>query len=79
LGDQAEPAKVNFRFVLALMLMRKRLLVYDASRRDDAGQEIWTMHLRGDSTPIQVVHPEMDEQKIAEVTSQLGSILETPS
>jgi hypothetical protein len=79
LADQAEGPKVNFRFVLALMLMRKKLLIYDASRPGDAGQEIWTMHLRGDAAPLQVVHPQLDEQQIAEVTAQLSSILESPS
>ncbi len=78
LADQAEQAKVNFRFVLALMPMRKKLLIYDASHADEAGLDIWTMHLRGDLTPLAVVHPELDEQQIAEVTSQLGSILERP-
>ena len=31
LADATEPAKVNFRFVLGLILMRKRLVIYDTT------------------------------------------------
>ena len=32
LGSAEEPGKLNFRFVLGLILMRKRMLVYESSR-----------------------------------------------
>ena len=77
-GDQA-PGKINFRFVLALMLMRKRLLVYDASEADEEGRDIWTMHLKADARPVRVIHPDLDEGQMAEVTAQLGAVFETPT
>jgi len=70
------PARVNFRFVLALVLMRKKLLIYDRGEKCDDGSEIWTMHLRGDATQYVVIDPHMDEEKIAEVSRQLGEIME---
>ena len=70
------PGRVNFRFVLALVLMRKKLLVYDRSEKRDDGTEIWTMHLKGNETKYAVVDPHMDEDKIAEVGRQLGEIME---
>jgi hypothetical protein len=79
LSDQQEPAKVNFRFVLALMLMRKKLLIYDACAKDEQGREVWTMHLKSDAAPLAVVHPELDEPQVAEVRAQLGAILATNS
>ena len=75
----SEPAKVNFRFVLALMLMRKRLLVHKGSSSDEAGRDVWKMVFRHDRTPVEVIHPELDEAMIAEVTAQLGAILEGPT
>jgi hypothetical protein len=69
------PAKVNFRFVLALILMRKKLLVYDRTEQLD-GLETWVMHLRGDPTPVKVVNPHLDDGKVAEVSGQLGQIME---
>ena len=71
-----EPAKINFRFVLTLVLMRKRLLVYERSDRDDAGGEVWTMRVRGCDRTSKVIDPHLDEDKIAEVSLQLNEILE---
>jgi len=70
------PAKVNFRFVLALVLMRKKLLVYDRTDRADPAQEVWQMHLRGSDAAVRVVNPHLDDDKIAEVSGQLGQIME---
>jgi len=70
-----EPAKVGFRFVLTLVLMRKKLLVYDRSDRTGDGQDVWTLHFRGGQTH-KVIDPHMDEDRIAEVSGQLGAILE---
>ena len=79
LDGQVEPAKVNLRFVLALMLMRKRLLVYDGCEADEQGREVWTMHFKSNSTPVRVVHPQLDAAQMAEVAEQLGSLFEVDS
>jgi len=79
LADHDEDAKVNFRFVLALMLMRKKLLVYDGCESGEDGREVWTMHLKSDPAPVAVIHPKLGERQIAEVASQLGAIFEEPT
>jgi len=71
-----EPAKVNFRFVLALVLMRKKLLIYERSAANADGLDVWTMRFKGGSETSEVVDPKMDEQKIAEISGQLGQVLE---
>ncbi len=71
-----EPAKISFRFVLALVLMRKKLLVYERSRPGEGDSEIWTMHFKGDDATCEVIDPHLDEDRIAEVSEQLGAILE---
>ena len=71
-----EPAKVQFRFVLALILMRKKLLVYDRSDVDGAGGDVWTMHFRGADKPCKVIDPHLDEEQISSVSRQLGEVLE---
>jgi hypothetical protein len=76
LDDSPESAKVHFRFVLALVLMRKKLLVYDRAEKQDDGQDVWMMHFKGSPQREQVVDPHMDEDKIAQVSHQLGEILE---
>lgn len=74
-----EPPKVNCRFVLALMLMRKKLLAYDRAETDDAGREVWSMHFKSDGAAVSVVRPQLDDERIAEVSAQLGAIFEVPS
>jgi hypothetical protein len=71
-----EPAKINFRFVLALVLMRKRVLVYDRMTKGAEGNETWSMHFKGSDQVHQVVDPRMNEEQIAAVSQHLGQILE---
>ena len=71
-----EPSKISFRFVLALVLMRKKLLAYERSETAPDGRDLWTMRLKGTQQTYQLVDPHMDEAKIAEVSRSLGKILE---
>lgn len=77
LAEAQEPAKVNFRYVLGLILMRKRLLVYDRMTQRDDGRDEWQMHLRGSDRVHKVIDPHMDPEEIAEVSRHVGEILET--
>ncbi|MCH2136399.1 MAG: hypothetical protein MK101_07435 [Phycisphaerales bacterium] len=65
-----------FRYVLALVLLRKRLLRFHGRRRD-GDTEIWLMHPRGDSEspPLEVIDPALGEDDIVAVHEQLGEIL----
>ena len=74
LGDAAEPAKVNFRFVLGLILMRKRLVVYEQTRHEN-GRDVWEVRLKGQDARLDLVDPKLDERQMAEVSQQLGQIL----
>lgn len=75
-GDEND-SRINFRFVLALVLMRKKLLVYEGSEKLDDGGEVWTMRYKGGDETCRVLDPHMDEDKIAEVSEQLNQILES--
>ncbi len=75
LAPETEAEKVNFRFVLALVLMRKRRLKYDSSKTD-AGREIWCLRVPGDKDMVEVVNPHLAEDQIETLTSQIGQILQ---
>ena len=75
LSDTTEPAKLCFRFVLALILMRKRLVIYENTRHNDAGQEIWTLRMRGKDESFELIDPKPTDEQIANVREQLGQIL----
>lgn len=74
LADVEEPAKVSFRFVLGLILMRKRLVTYDSTRNEN-GKEIWTVKLKGRPDPLQMIDPKLTEDQLGDVTQQIGQIL----
>ena len=79
LENETEQEKVNFRFVLALILMRKRRLKYDATRYED-DKEIWRLRIVGDKrvdNHVEVVNPHLDEEQVKQLSSQIGQILHT--
>jgi hypothetical protein len=75
LGDATETVKVQFRFVLGLILIRKRLVVYESTRHDPEGRDVWLVRMKGSQTILELADPKLTEQQIAEVSGQLGQIL----
>jgi len=80
LGEADDPAKMKFRYVLALILMRKKLLIYDRMDKDDEDREVWSMHFRSaddaDNNKHLVIDPKLTEDQIAEVSMNLSEIME---
>lgn len=76
LAANDQPAKINFRYVLALVLWRKKLLVYDRMECRPDGSEVWKMHFKNSDQVQEVIDPKMDNLKIAEVSGQLSQIME---
>ncbi|MBX3394574.1 MAG: hypothetical protein KF841_04315 [Phycisphaerae bacterium] len=74
LADASHPTKQRFRFVLALILLRKRLLKYERTIREN-DTEIWEMRLVREKTSHRVHNPVLREDEIAAVSAELGSIL----
>ena len=74
LAEETEQEKVNFRFVLALILMRKRRLKYDRTK-NEGDVEIWRLRVVGEGEYVEVVNPHLDEEQIGQLSSQMGQIL----
>ena len=75
LAPETDPEKVNFRFVLALVLMRKRRLKYDATKMEGT-KETWCLRVVGQKEIAEVVNPHLDDEQIEQLTSQIGQILQ---
>ncbi len=75
LGKEREQEKINFRFVLALILMRKRRLKYDSSKIE-GDKEIWRLRIAGDKRFVEVINPHLDEEQIEQLSSQISQILQ---
>src|SRR5829696_3579163 len=74
LADTGEQAKLHFRFVLGLILMRKRIVLYETTREEE-GRHVWVVRLRGREDRLDLVDPKLTEAQVAEVSQQLGDIL----
>ncbi|HNX26958.1 MAG TPA: hypothetical protein PKK48_06075 [Phycisphaerae bacterium] len=76
LEGQDDSSRLNFRYVLTLILMRKRMLSYEGMEKLDDGREIWKMRLRGSDKIYNVIDTRMTEDQIAEVSASLGDIMQ---
>lgn len=76
LDDATEPARLNFRFVLALILMRKRLLKYETTELDAQGREFWGMSYPKGKGAVRVLNPRLNEEQICSISAQLGAVLQ---
>jgi hypothetical protein len=75
LATETDEEKLSFRFVLALILMRKRLLKYESSKKDN-GNETWVLKVAGRDQTAEVINPHLTEDKIEQLSTQLGQILQ---
>ncbi len=74
LTGATEEVKVNFRYMLALVLMRKKLLKFEGTRRDGT-VEVLKVKLRGRDEVLEVLNPDLDQEKMEQVTEEIGRIL----
>jgi hypothetical protein len=77
LESDERPQRMAFRFVLALLLVRKKLLKIVGHQRDGA-RELWLVLPRGSeptSRPFPVVHPKLTDEDVREITEQLVEIM----
>jgi hypothetical protein len=74
LSDAQEANKVRFRFVLSLILLRKRLLKYEKTTRRDDG-EYWEMRLTRDKSLHRIFNPSLTEAEIQSLSNELSAVL----
>lgn len=74
LEDDPSETKQQFRFVLALLLMRKRLLRFEQADRE-GGLEYWQMRLVADKSLHRVLNPRLTDEHIARLSAQLTALL----
>ena len=78
LADDDRRQRIAYRFILGLMLMRKRRLKY-VGRREEGEHERWLMIPRGaepETPPIEVIDPRLTDEDVRELTLQIGEVLQ---
>ena len=79
LADDERPQRVAFRFVLGLILLRKRELKF-VGRSGTGEDERWLMTPRKsdpETPPLEVVNPHLSDDDVRELTDQLSEILQS--
>jgi len=74
LEDADTREKRQLRFVLALLLWRKKALKFDRSETDD-GREVWHFVVPRSETAHAVVRPDLNEDQLEQLGEQLEGLL----
>lgn len=74
LEHEESEMKQKFRFVLALLLMRKRMLKFEQTTQDGES-EYWQMRLMMDQSVHRVLNPKLTDEEIERLSAQLTALL----
>ena len=75
-SEEDQPAKRNFRYILGLMLMRKKRLKFKDVVREN-GKEYLILRRSRTKEEHRVLNPELSDDELEHVRTQLTQILET--
>jgi hypothetical protein len=73
-GDPS-PQRVAFRYILALMLSRKKLLIPEGKGGSENGMEVQLFREKRGGETHRVLAPELNQDEIAAVSAELGVLL----
>ena len=79
LGSDERPQRIAFRFVLGLILMRKKHLKF-VGRSVEGQTEYWQVQPRGafpEQPPIKVLNPNLADEDVRELIDQLSEVLQS--
>ncbi len=74
LETQQDPQRVNFRYVLALLLLRRKKLKFEQAAVA-GGQEMLTLRCVRSGTAYGVINPRLSEEEMVQVQDEVFSLL----
>ncbi len=74
LAGQTDPGRVNFRYVVTLLLIRRKRLKLESSTVED-GVEVLTVRGVRDGSAHQVVNPRLTEDEMRQVQDEVFQVL----
>jgi hypothetical protein len=75
LAGVTDPARVNFRYVVALLLMRRRRLKFEDHRRLPDGSEVMVLKDARTGDRVEVADPRLAEDQIEKVQTEVFQLL----
>jgi hypothetical protein len=74
LENQTESSRVNFRYVVALLLMRRRRFRYESSKHENGVEKMMLKCLRTSQTH-EVINPQLRDDEMAQVQDEVFNVL----
>jgi hypothetical protein len=74
LEGQSEPGRVNFRYVVALLLMRRRRFRFETTVMEDGIEKMMLRCMRTGSK-YEVVNPRLSDDEMAQVQDEVFNVL----
>lgn len=74
LEGETDANKVNFRYVVALLLLRRKRFKFEESRRQD-DHEVLSLLCTKTRTKVEVVNPRLTEEEMAAVQEEVFKVL----
>lgn len=75
LAGSADPGRVNFRYVVALLLMRRKRLKFEDARRNPDGSSVLVVRDARNGARHEVPDPKLTEAEIAAVQDEVFRVL----
>ncbi len=72
---ESQPDKLDLRYVLSLLLIRRRVVRLEETARDEAGREISVLYCPRREATYHVVTMSPDEQRTQEIQEELAGLL----
>lgn len=69
------PERLDLRYVLSLLLIRRRLLRMEETEHDDAGREVMVLYCPRDEQTYRVTNVAPNEARAQEIQEYLGQLL----
>jgi hypothetical protein len=74
LEGQTDPGRLNFRYIVALLLLRRKRFKFEETRQE-GGQEVLCLRCTRTRTPYQVVNPRLTAEEMAQVQEEVFKVL----
>lgn len=70
-----DPTKQSYRYFVALLLLRRRILKFVDLERTPDGRELWVLRCSRTDSTYHVADPHLTKERLAEVEEQLTALL----
>ena len=74
LENEKDLSRVNFRYVLSLYLMRKKVLKLKSSHKSNENEYLVLYNVREDND-TEVLNPKLNEEEVLAVTDEIGKLV----